>query len=180
MVELEGRRHHTTQFWRPTATAAGQVTCGYSDYRLRRAAPLPTGLHSIFSAQTPYGHPILLRIPSLLFCSWACANGLMLAVPALAHSPQDDPDRQHRREELRRHLRMERERWREDPMSAPSWPAMSERGLRNRPDGPPGPGPAGDAVTPDPRGRLGRAERLERLSPDERRTLRQSLREAPP
>jgi len=111
-----------------------------------------------------------------------CLAGLVLAGPAHARGgPDDDPDRQARRMELRRQLEAERERWRAEPgemrrqrqgfVAPPGYlpgppPAAADAGPRG--DGPmypaaPGPG----AATPGG----------PRLSPEERRVLRQELRQ---
>ncbi|MFZ4761080.1 MAG: hypothetical protein ACOYLX_23180 [Burkholderiaceae bacterium] len=103
-----------------------------------------------------------------------CLVGAVLAGPAYARGgADDDPDRQARRMELRRQLEAERERWRAEPgemrrqrqgFVAP--PGASEAAPRSY--GPMHPAaPAQGAPGPG----------APRLTPEERRALRQELRQ---
>ncbi len=98
---------------------------------------------------------------------------LLCAGPAWARPPGDDADRQQRRMELRQQLEAERDRWHAD-------------GRRGHQQGPVGPGARGDG--PPPGYGYGGPPRHGpppgfvppeggRLSPDERRKLRQELRQ---
>ena len=125
-----------------------------------------------------------------------CAVGMVAAVaaaqPALARD--DDPDRDARRHELRQQLRAERERWlAEGRRPGGHWgpPGRVAGGAPGGlPGGLPGAGPgagpgarlADPAYFPgpgDPAGRGGYGGG-HRLSPDERRELRQTLRQHRP
>jgi len=93
------------------------------------------------------------------FCLLWCVQVLLSAGPAAARPPGDEGERQQRRMELRQQLEAERDRWRAD-------------GPRGGPRG----GPPRDAAPPGHAGPHGGA----RLSPEERRALRQELRQQRP
>ena len=98
--------------------------------------------------------------------------GCLIATGAQARPPTDDHERQKRREEIRHHLLIERDRYREtgaspagaasDPGSGPVWR-----------DGTPASGRFRAATSPDTEG-----QRPERLSAEQRRALRQLLRDS--
>jgi hypothetical protein len=89
-----------------------------------------------------------------------CLQVLLSAGPAAARPPGDDAERQQRRAELRQQLEAERDRWRADGQRG---------GHRGGP-------PHGSLPPPGHGGHHGGA----RLSPEERRALRQDLREQRP
>lgn len=101
---------------------------------------------------------------------------LVVATPAFAR--HDDPDRQARRHELRQQLQAERERWRGEERGRGGWgPAPGAGGPYPAPPAyapPPGYG-ASPGYAPAPGHGGGH-----RLSPDERRALRQELRQQRP
>jgi hypothetical protein len=123
---------------------------------------------------------------------------LMLAVgPALGWSSDDVAERQARRRELREHLQVERERWHSERGAGPR---MGRAGAEGAVDGLPPPssrvrptrpaaddstdragGGASEAATAAPRMDFASRPRAPgmRLSADERRDLRHSLRERP-
>ena len=112
---------------------------------------------------------------------WGC--GLLLAtwVAAPAHARGDDAERQARRHELRQQLQAERERWRGDERGrGPGGPGAPGYGA------PPGYGPppgyrAPPAYAPSPgAGPPPGWGGGHRLTPDERRALRQELRQQRP
>jgi len=113
-------------------------------------------------------------------CLLLCLQVLLCAGPAWARPPGEDGDRQQRRMELRQQLEAERDRWHAD-------------GRRGYPQGPMGPGGRGDGAQPGygpPPGYGGPPRHGQppgyappeggRLSPDERRALRQDLRRLRP
>jgi hypothetical protein len=123
-----------------------------------------------------------------------CAGVLTLlsAAPVAARPPSDDAERAQRRSELRQQLEGERERWRGGP--GRDGPPGQYRPLSPGPHGPNGPhGPPGSwggvpperAVPPGPgpdahRWRGSGGDDGHRLSPEERRALRQELRRQRP
>jgi hypothetical protein len=96
----------------------------------------------------------------LLLC---CALALGVPGAARARPPHDDGERQQRRAELRQQLQAERERWHGDGM---------RRGDAGRPYGA-SPGRPGEGAVPPPHGG-------HRMTPEERRALRQDLRRQQP
>jgi hypothetical protein len=112
----------------------------------------------------------------------------VVASPALARG--DDPERQARRHELRQQLQAERERWRGDERGRGGWPpaAHAPGGAHAVPPGgawgpAPGGGGAGPAPGYAPPPGYGGGPGWgggHRLSPDERRALRQDLRQQRP
>lgn len=121
---------------------------------------------------------------------------LLLAVgPGLGWSSDDVAERQARRRELREHLQVERERWHSERGAGPRMGRARAEGAvdglvppsgRGRPaaDDPTdrAVGPASEASTAAPRMDSASRPRAPgmRLSADERRDLRHSLRERPP
>jgi hypothetical protein len=121
---------------------------------------------------------------------------LAVATPALARD--DDPDRQARRHELRQQLQAERERWRGEERGRGGWgppPGYTPGGGHAAPPGggwAPGHGAGGPYPTPPayapppgygaPPGYVPAPGHGggHRLSPDERRALRQELRQQRP
>jgi uncharacterized membrane protein len=109
------------------------------------------------------------------FCLLLCLQALLWAGPASARPPGEEGERQQRRMELRQHIEAERERWHAD-------------GRRGGAQAPGGPGPRGDAPPAHGYGgpmRHGQPPGFAppaggRLSPEERRALRQELRNQRP
>ena len=96
--------------------------------------------------------------------------GCLIATAAHARPPFDDPERQQRREEIRHHLLIERDRFRNSGGNRQMSPPESNTGVSGSAvaDSP----ARFQAINPYPDG-----QRPERLSAEERRALRQALRD---